>query len=379
MNRRAALAVLAGLACLPASLAAHATETRRSNASLMQLPRGHWTKVHEQRREDAVTFRRQSHGGSAFDNRRGRLVLFGSDTHGKDWTNSPLFFDLATLSWSRLYPDDHRSTYAVNAAGLPVAGPNGDHPWAMHTFGAVAYDPGADELIVASYPKHMQPGRFTDALAHVWPMVKRHPTWILDMETGTWKSLQGQAVHFFPYCVAFDTDRGVLVGYSKRGVYELSGAPRVWRKVESVGLTSYHNNAVYDSRNGAVVVFGSKENSNDTVVFEPSVGRHQKMAAPGVRPAKDQHAPMAFHGRLGETFVLADRQTPGANRTDRSQHRAETWSYDLARDSWTYHEDADLPFTLGMNYNMDYDPLHDLLLLVADEPGGPPSVWALKL
>jgi hypothetical protein len=25
-------------------------------------------------------------------------VLFGSDTHSEDWTNSPLFFDLASLS-----------------------------------------------------------------------------------------------------------------------------------------------------------------------------------------------------------------------------------------------------------------------------------------
>ena len=31
--------------------------------------------------------------------------------------------------------------------GLPVAGDDGDHPWAMHTFGAVVYDTARDEMV----------------------------------------------------------------------------------------------------------------------------------------------------------------------------------------------------------------------------------------
>ena len=368
-NRRAVLATLAGLTCLPAASLCRAAEARRRNEALLTLPIGRWTRIHEQKPGDAVTFRRQAHGGSAFDSRRGRIVLFGSDSHGKDWTNSPLFFDLASLSWSRLYPDDPPTSYRVTADGLPVAGPRGEHPWVMHTFGAVAYDPDADQLIVACYPEHMKPGRFTDALADLWPKVKRHPTWVLDLSTGLWHALPGRAVHLFPYCAAFDSDRDELIGYARHGVYALSGPPRRWRRLAGKGLTSYHNNAVYDSKSKAVVVFGSNENSNDIVVFEPGSGRHEKMPTPGLRPPKDQHAPMAFHTRLGATVVLVDR--------DRQQ--AETWRYDLARDHWTAHPEAAIPFPLGMNYNMVYDPLHDLLLLVAAAPGGPTAVWALRL
>jgi hypothetical protein len=37
------------------------------------------------------------------------------------------------------------------------------------------------------------------------------------------------------------------------------------------------------------------------------------------------------------------------------------------------------PFGVGMNFNMDYDPTHDILLLVADPLGKPVSVFALRL
>ncbi len=372
LTRRALLTGMASLACVPAGGGAAAGERRQFNDALLKLPKGVWTKIHEQRRGDAVVFQRQAHGGSAFDRRRGRIVLFGSDTHGKDWSNSPRFFDLATLTWSQLYPDDDPATYRVNAEGLPVAGPAGDHPWAMHTFGAVAYDPAADQLIVASYPQHMQPGRFTDALAGPWPLVRRHPTWILDLESGRWAPLEAEAVHFFPYCTAFDSDRGVLIGYARHGVFELSGPPRRWRRVAPQGLTGYHNNAVYDSRNWTIVVFGSQENSNDIVVFEPTVGIHQKMPTPGLRPPKDQHAPMAFHPGLAATVVLVDRPDSDGGRT-------ETWAYDLELDRWTPYPEATIPYPQGMNYNMHHDPLHDLLVLVTGGGRSPTAVWGLRL
>jgi hypothetical protein len=59
------------------------------------------------------------------------LIHFGSDTHGRDWTNSPLMFDVAARRWSRVYPNDERANYAVTDDGMPVAGAKGERPWAM--------------------------------------------------------------------------------------------------------------------------------------------------------------------------------------------------------------------------------------------------------
>jgi hypothetical protein len=353
-------------------------ENPRTGVPLDQLPRGRWVKIHEQSPTDDVFFRRQKHGGSAFDTRRGHLVLFGSDTHGRDWTNSPLIFDIARLKWRRLYPDDPLSTYKVNEDGLPVAGRHGQHPWAMHTFGAVEYDARRDELIVSSYPKHMAPGRFSNALAQLWPNVKQHPTWVLNLATEKWHPLGAKAVHFFPNATAFDSDRGVVVGYRRDGVYELSGSPRHWDRVLRQGLFGYHNNAVYDTSNKKIIVMGSNENSNDVVVYDPATQSQRKMPTTGQRPPKDQHIPMAFHGSLGKTIALVDQVPVGVSRRQRELLTTETWAYDSFEDRWERNAGATLPFGCGMNYNLEYDPNHDVLLLVTSEPGRSTSVWALR-
>ncbi len=354
------------------------------NPRLLDLPRGKWIKIHQQRPGDSVTFVRQRHGGSAFDSRRGRLVLFGSDTHATgseriDWTNSPLFFDVARLEWSRLYPDDDPGTYRVDAEGVPVAGERGDHPWAMHTSGSVVYDTERDALVVSSFPYHLKPGLFTEALAGVWPRVRRHPTWKLDLATGSWRALPGKAVHFYAYATAYDPDRGVVIGYKSAGVFELGGEPPAWRRITSEGLVGYNNNVVYDSNSKALIVFGSNEGANDVVAYEPATGRHRKMATPGSRPPKDRHVPMAFHPGIGRTVALVDRKPEAQPTSAPRSTQTETWLYDYANDAWSRVESATLPFASGMNYNLEYDPGHGLLLLVANPPGEATAVWALRL
>ncbi|MCE9531742.1 MAG: SGNH/GDSL hydrolase family protein [Planctomycetes bacterium] len=149
--------------------------------TLQKLETNRWIKIHEPA-EGELTFRRQPHGGSCFDNKRGRLVLFGSDTHGKDFTNSPLYFDAASLKWSRAYANDPKESYQVTDDGLTVAGSKGNHPWAMHTFGSIVYDPKRDEMIVPIFDEHLIPGRFTDVFKDLWPRIKRKPTWIYSLD-----------------------------------------------------------------------------------------------------------------------------------------------------------------------------------------------------
>lgn len=337
------------------------------------LPLAVWTRLHEQTGSDAVRFRRQAHGGAAFDTRRGRIVLFGSDTHGEDWTNGPLFFDPEKKRWDRLYPDDPPSTYRANALGQAVAGGPGEaHPWAMHTFGAVAYDPERDRLVVASMPRHLEPGRFTNALAGVWPTVRQHPTWILDFATARWQAPAVDAVDFFPFAAVFDTDRGVLVGWRADGVYELSFDPPRWRRRVAPGETRYHNNLAYDSRHKVVLLFGASGGSDEVLVYDPAAAAIRHQPTPGIRPPKDEHVPLAFHPRLGKMVALVDRARAGGEM-------AETWLYDYYQDAWAPVATATLPFALGMNYDLVYDPRHDALYLVTEQPAGRTSVWALRL
>lgn len=355
------------------------TRAKGHAANVHALPVGKWIKIHQQKPGDRIIFRRQAHGGSAFDTHRNQLVLFGSDSHGQNWNNSLLLFDPLKLKWNRLYPDDHPDTYRVNQNGLPVAGRNDDHPWAMHTFAAVAYDAGRDELIISSFPGHMKPGRFTNALKHLWPTVRKHPTWVLDMRSGKWRALDTPATHFFPYATVFDSHRGIIIGYRESGIYELSGTPRRWRHIVTKGLLGYHNNAVYDSWHRKMLVMGSNEDSNEIIVYDPENQEQKRMPTRGERPPADQHIPMAFHTGIGKTVALIDRVPEGITWKQRDRTRTETWLYDLGTDQWQQLETAGLPFGCGMNYNLEYDPRQKILLLVTDEPDKPTSVWALRI
>ncbi len=349
------------------------------DAALAKMEPNRWVLLHRQSATDAVRFTRQRHGGSAFDSKRGRLILFGSDTHDKnpnrnprtheelDWKNNPFFFDMKTLAWSTPYPEDSWETYRVNEAGLPVAGIDAERPWAMHTFGALIYDPVRDEMVVCSWPGHMRPGRFTDVLAHVWDDVKKHPTWTYALKTGKWHALECDPVHFFPYAAAYDSDRNRIIGYGGVGIAELGGEPRTWTYIPEKSMFGWHNNAVYDSKNKALVVFGTNRNANDIVAYWPDSGKHVKMPTPGKRPPEDQHAPMCFDPESGLTVVVVDPRTPPEDGSKRT-NQAETWLYDLSEDQWTQLPDASLPFPMGMNYNLEYDPVHKLCVLVADMP-----------
>lgn len=360
---------------LVVSLAAVALAQDPPGPTFENMTPNKWHMLHKQKRADAVRFQRQEHGGSCFDSKRGRIVLFGSNTHGQDWTNSPLFFDVAKREWSRAYPNDRVATYKVNAEGLPVAGEKGDHPWAMHTFGCVLYDPNRDEMVIASWPQHMVPGRFSDALEHLWGKVKRHPTWVYSFEKKKWTALPAKAVHFFPFAAAFASDRKSVIGYGGGRICELSGEPRTWKRLSGRPLFGWHNNAAYDSKHKAVIVFGTNQNSNDIVIYKPASEEHRKMPTPGVRPPKDQHNPMCFDTESGMTVVVVDR-VMGTPR----KRQAETWLYDLGKDAWTQLPEATLPFGCEMNYNMEYDPNNNVCLLVATtRPGRATTVYALKV
>ena len=130
---------------------------------------------------------------------------------------------------------------------------------------------------------------------------------------------------------------------------------------------------------GPLFLLGKCEPGPIYCPFSAATKRHLKMKTPGERPPAAQHNPMAFHTGIAKTVVLVDRAPGNTPIPDLNEMRAETWLYDLGIDEWTQVRSATLPFGCGMNYNMEYDPVHNLLLLVANAPGQPTAVWALRL
>lgn len=377
MPRLALFRAVAVLAALLLGASGWSGDAPVKNQTLVDLKPNAWLKFHEQKTGEPVVFMRQAHGGSCFDTKRNRVVLFGSNTHSKDWQNSPFFFDPVKCEWTQAYPEDKPATYTVNEEGLPVAGEKGDHPWATHTFGTLEYDSERDELVVPITDEHMRPDKWGSATKALWPKIKKHPTWVYSLEKGTWTALPCKPESFFPHSGTYSPDNKAVYCYRTGGIWELSGEPREWKNVAKGSFFGWHNNSVWDAKNKKMVIFGSNQNLNDVAVFDPADKSFKLMPTPGLRPPKDQHNPMAFYATLGQTVFLVDKtkQKDGADADT-----TETWCYDLAKDAWTQVPGATLPFACGMNFNMEYDPLHDCLLLVTGGYGGDKTkVWALKI
>ena len=103
------------------------------------------------------------------------------------------------------------------------------------------------------------------------------------------------------------------------------------------------------------------------------------MRTPGVRPRADAHVPMTYHPKLERIVVVIDEDAYHLTSRLRNRSSAQAWLYDLGKDKWTVVESARMPLGLGMNYNMEYDPGHNLLLLVARDEKKRTTVWALRL
>lgn len=343
------------------------------NPALRDLPAGTWFKIHELSRNDPGFFVRQSHGGAAFDPVRGRVMLFGSDTHRIDWDNTVRFFDMGTLSWSAAYPPDAPDTYRVNEQGLPVAGQDESRPWAMHAFDAVEFDPISDRLIVASHPGHMGPDKSWGVDRAQWARIKSHPTWSYLVGENRWEPLVEDGKSFFPYGATFDPIRRRLVGVSSDGFWELDVEERAWQKLGGGAPQGWHNAAAYDADRDVVVSYGTHKNSNDIWQYRRGEALGRQMPTPGSRPPGGQSVPLAYHSRSKRIVALIN-----ATSADATHHTA-TWLYSSGQDVWERHATASIPFPLGMNYMMVYDSNHDLMVLVANYPGEPVAVWVLRL
>ncbi|MBI3156949.1 MAG: hypothetical protein HYZ20_16315 [Burkholderiales bacterium] len=340
--------------------------------ALRELAPNRWVRYHEERPGD---WTRQAHAGMALDARRGTLLVFGSDTHGQDWDNAVHEFDPLLERWHTHQRAAGVQTYRIDADGAPVAGSDALMPWAMHTYDAIEYHPGLDALVVMSTTEHNPgPGPL--------PGMRRQPTWLYDLSTRRWSQLDpvaGQAPSFFGGASAFDERRGVLVAY-RRGIWELDPATRAWRRASSESPHSMHQTMAYDSRRGAMFVFGDYRPTNEVWRYDPGAvaGAHGRWTrhVPGGDPCPPHSSVPVAYDAAQDLFVLVVDERPAGSPRAKPQS-ASTYFYDPARDLYLRLADADLP-PLGMNFMMAWDRRHGVAWLVTGDWGSPVTVWAMK-
>lgn len=337
---------------------------------LRDLPPNKWVKFHEER---PAGWSRQAHAGMAFDTRRGRLLIFGSDTHGEDWDNAVHEFDPRRKRWETHQPAASPDSYRIDARGIPLAGSGAPMPWAMHTYDAIEYHPGLDALVVTSAPLHTPgPAR-----------AMRHPTWIYPLTTRQWRIFENGGAPsptFFGGASAYDTRRGVLAAYA-RGLWEMDLDAGRWRRVSAEARHGTHHNMVYDPRRGEFFVFGAYKPTTEVWRYRPGAA----IGAEGVwtvhRPGGDACPPYAStavaYAAASDVFVLAVNDLDLSLPSRAAPRQASTWLYDPRADTYTRLRGAELPPS-PMNTMMVWDPLHEVVFLVTGDRDGPLTVWAMK-
>jgi hypothetical protein len=336
---------------------------------LDDIPANTWVKLHQ---PWAADWRRQGHAGAAYDSRRGRLMIFGSDTHGTNWDNRVHIFDPDHRLWESPYLESPPDSYAADRQGRAVAGEDGSRPWAMHTYDTVVYDAGQDALVAAARPEHNPMRRKVSE-------ARDHPAWRYDIASGAWQPLDngGQPTpSFFATSAAYDPHRDTLVVYAK-GIWEMGPARDVWRKTSGERHHEIHHSLEYDARRRLFAVFGDYRNSNAVWLYRPGwrpgqAGVWEERRPGGEAPPPSQSFPVAYDADHGLFLLVVDDAKGAAGR------RARSYVYDVDANRYARLPHADMP-ALGMNYNLVYDSRRKVFLLVTGGWQTPPVVWVLRL
>lgn len=339
--------------------------------AIHDIPANRWVKLQQDTRAD---WHRQRHGGAVYDSLRGRLMLFGSDTHGLDWDNRIHVFDPDLRAWDHLREESAPSSYRRDAERRAIAGDAEPMPWAMHTYDMLIYDAARDDLVVAARPDH------TPTMREM-PPDTRYPPWRYDIGKDRWQMLDDQVSEvprFFAGAAAYDVRRDTLVVYAS-GIWEMGPSRDRWVLASGESPHQIHQAIEYDTRRGIIAVFGNHRPTNAVWIYTPgpapgAAGTWEQRQPSGDVPPPGQTLPVAYDTQRAVFLLIVD-DPPGVQGRARA---ARTYVYDPAGNRYTELPDANLD-VVGMNYNLVYDSKRGVFLLVTAGRRLAPVVWVLRL
>lgn len=382
---------LAGMAWLEINVRSSIEKTniaveRSSSTWYVDMMANRWVPLETSGR-NPVTYR-ADHGGAAYAPDSNTVLLFGSDSHLRNFDNRVLELRLNDLSWNRPYAGSPRFAQRTDARGRRIAGIDQLLPWPMHIYDAMVYDTSNDEMLVFSGAKHSfiaTPGDQSD------------PVWAYSPILESWRiveTIEGEDPNFFAAGAVFDSVRDTIVAYGstadvtpfiplgsefeivRTGVWELGPDRKTW-VLASPGVHHWGwFNAEYDKSNRAMIVVGG--NKNDSAIWQYETGRQfgaegkwEKRAPVGDDCPGGYYFPASYDSKHEVTLFMPP---------DRSGKVTATCIYDAGKNITYRLPDADLPW-VGLNYTLVYASKIDLFILVTGSfsRGEPTSVWALRL
>ena len=169
---------------------------------------------------DTSTFRKSSHAGSAWDEARQTMWVFGAETHDVNMDNAVYGWRARDGKFVKHYDADPRAGYRMDANGVYWSSALKNRPWAMHTYRRMRMVPGTNEFEVMYDPDDhaylKSPVTFENPAQTTANRVP--PVWYYNVVTGNWRAATigdsakfvGSAYYASP--VAFNPTYGWISG-----------------------------------------------------------------------------------------------------------------------------------------------------------------------
>jgi len=341
------------------------------------LPRGKWVPVPTTGEAAPKVF----HGGAAISPARGEVFFFGSDTHAptgleQGESNSVWRLNLKTLTWSKDYEQDAKSTYRILPDSQTVT--TSGRPWAMHTFDAVEYDPSVGRMVVVGFPKHARfaPEERFPMFSGGWFGSLKPSHWEYDPDTKNWTLLyQADAPDLFAMAMTWDSAGRELIATDGARTWHFDRRQGKWVAYDAASVPGYHLSMVYDNFDGRVLLLGRNGGSDTLFAYDPDRHQWSKVEVEGsALPANG--AAIAYDTRNNVMLYLANDYE---NQYNNPTGKAVTFIYHSREKKWN-RLDIESPELYGMNYLMQYDPVRNAFLHFekSRDSGDRIRVWAFR-
>lgn len=168
---------------------------------------------------DTSVYRKSAHAGTAWDEARQTMWIFGAETHVTNMDNAVYGWRASDGKFVKHYDADPVSGYRMDANGVYWSSAAKNRPWAMHTYRRMRMVPGTDEFEVmydADDHAMMDPPTFENPAQTDADRVP--PVWYYNVVTGAWRaktfaeSAKMVSSMYYPYPLAYDEQYGWLSG-----------------------------------------------------------------------------------------------------------------------------------------------------------------------
>jgi len=380
-------------------------QLRSIEERLKALPVNRWVELNPDGPQDPV----RTWGSAAFDTDRSRLLYWGGGHCGYEGNDADTFV-VGENRWldvpgtpevpQRMYNSGNGS----RLGGITFGG----NPWVIHGRRIYAYDPVSKKMILAralrlttgyepeamaSFPAERVD--FEDALVKPPSSYVRYASWSLDLETGEWRLMGPTPIGLDTFVT---TPKGVVAidqhwrsmlndwGYDRDwrpdddprplSVYRLDEKKGEWKRLGG-GVPSPQNlyeqiSLVYDSQRDRLLLHGGGEKRDELWAYS-----FPKKTWENLKPTVEGGDPTP--GGFREAVYL-----PGQDVMLTLSLDGYLWVYHPAANAWRKLGDASLSNRemlgrFGHNRGLVYDPVHQLILLVAGRPNyGGSSLFALR-